>query len=108
MALWTPARKGGMSDIEELRAQFVQLFARFGSAPSDMSFEAAQLGPVAGEWQRPARAHPGRMILYFHGGGFVAGTPETHRGLAGRLAQAGEALAHMNANRHFGKIVLTL
>ena len=31
------------------------------------------------------------MILYFHGGGFVAGTPETHRGLAGRLAQAGEA-----------------
>ncbi len=91
MALWTPARKGGMSDIEELRVQFAQLFVRFGAAPSDMSFEAAQLGPVAGEWERPARAHPGRMILYFHGGGFVAGSPETHRGLAGRLAQAGEA-----------------
>jgi len=91
MALWTPARKGGMSDIEELRVQFAQLFMRFGAAPSDMSFEAAQLGPVAGEWERPARAHPGRMILYFHGGGFVAGSPETHRGLAGRLAQAGEA-----------------
>ena len=91
MALWTPARKGGMSDIEELRVQFAQLFVRFGAAPSEMSFEAAQLGPVAGEWERPARAHPGRMILYFHGGGFVAGSPETHRGLAGRLAQAGEA-----------------
>jgi len=91
MALWTPARKGGVSDIEELRVQFAQLFVRFGSAPSEMSFEAAQLGPVAGEWERPARAHPGRMILYFHGGGFVAGSPETHRGLAGRLAQAGEA-----------------
>ncbi len=38
MALWTPARKGGMSDIEELRAQFAQLFVRFGAAPSDMSF----------------------------------------------------------------------
>ena len=91
MALWTPARKGGLSDIEELRVQFAQLFVRFGAAPSDMSFEAAQLGPVAGEWERPARAHPGRMILYFHGGGFVAGSPQTHRGLAGRLAQAGEA-----------------
>jgi acetyl esterase/lipase len=91
MALWTPARKGGVSDIEELRVQFAQLFVRFGAAPSEMSFEAAQLGPVAGEWERPARAHPGRMILYFHGGGFIAGSPETHRGLAGRLAQAGEA-----------------
>jgi acetyl esterase/lipase len=91
MALWTPARKGGVSDIEELRVQFAQLFVRFGAPPSDMSFEAAQLGPVAGEWERPARAHPGRMILYFHGGGFIAGSPETHRGLAGRLAQAGEA-----------------
>ena len=91
MALWTPARKGGMSDIEELRTQFAQLFTRFGSAPSEMSFEAAQLGPVAGEWERPARAHPGRMILYFHGGGFIAGSPQRHRGLAGRLAQAGEA-----------------
>jgi epsilon-lactone hydrolase len=91
MALWTPTRKGGVSDIEELRVQFAQLFVRFGAAPSDMSFEAAQLGPVAGEWERPARAHPGRMIIYFHGGGFIAGSPETHRGLAGRLAQAGEA-----------------
>jgi monoterpene epsilon-lactone hydrolase len=91
MALWTPARKGGVSDIEELRVQFAQLFVRFGAAPSEMSFEAAQLGPVAGEWERPARAHPGRLILYFHGGGFIAGSPETHRGLAGRLAQAGEA-----------------
>jgi acetyl esterase/lipase len=91
MALWTPARKGGMSDIEELRTQFAQLFLRFGTAPSEMSFEAAQLGPVAGEWERPVRAHSGRLILYFHGGGFIAGSPETHRGLAGRLAQAGEA-----------------
>jgi epsilon-lactone hydrolase len=49
------------------------------------------LGPVSGEWGRPARAQSGRVILYFHGGGFIAGRPETHRGLAGRLAHAGEA-----------------
>lgn len=80
-----------MSDVEELKARFAQIFARFGSAPSDMSFEAGQLGPVGGEWQRPAQSHPGRMILYFHGGGFIAGSPETHRGLSGRLAQVSEA-----------------
>ena len=27
-------------------------------------------------------------LLYFHGGGFVAGSPETHRALVGRLAEA--------------------
>ena len=91
MALWTPARKGGMSEIEELKAQFAQIFARFGAPPADMDFAAGQLGPVSGEWGRPARAQSGRVILYFHGGGFIAGSPETHRGLAGRLAHAGEA-----------------
>lgn len=91
MALWTPTRKSGMSGIEELKAQFAQVFARFGAPPADMDFTSGQLGPVSGEWGRPARAQPGRIILYFHGGGFIAGSPETHRGLAGRLAHVGEA-----------------
>jgi epsilon-lactone hydrolase len=28
----------------------------------------------------------GKVILYFHGGGYLVGSPETHRGLAARLA----------------------
>lgn len=91
MALWTPTRKGGMSEIEELKAQFASIFARFGAPPAEMEFAARQLGPVSGEWGRPARVHPGRVMLYFHGGGFIAGSPQTHRGLAGRLAEIGEA-----------------
>jgi len=31
---------------------------------------------------------PGRVMLYFHGGGYVAGLPWTHRELLGRLARA--------------------
>jgi acetyl esterase/lipase len=31
---------------------------------------------------------PARTILYFHGGGFVAGSPESHRALVGRLVEA--------------------
>lgn len=99
MALWTPTRKGGVNEIEELKAQFEQLFARFGPVPPDMTFEPGQLGPVSGEWAKPARAHQGRAILYFHGGGFIAGSPETHRALAGRLAQVSEAEAFLVAYR---------
>jgi acetyl esterase/lipase len=28
-----------------------------------------------------------QAVLYFHGGGYLVGTPDTHRGLAGRLAR---------------------
>ena len=40
----------------------------------------------ANGWARPA--HPGRTLLYFHGGGFIAGSPETHRALVARLVEA--------------------
>ncbi|MCB1336204.1 MAG: alpha/beta hydrolase [Maritimibacter sp.] len=33
--------------------------------------------------------HPGRVMLWFHGGAFVAGSPRTHAGLLARLARMG-------------------
>ncbi|MGE0408727.1 MAG: alpha/beta hydrolase [Amphiplicatus sp.] len=46
-------------------------------------------GALKGEWQRPARA--ARTILYLHGGGYVFGSPRTHRTLTYPLALAAEA-----------------
>lgn len=42
--------------------------------------------PVKGEWLKPDRAAPGRTILYFHGGGYVFGSPRTHRPITYALA----------------------
>ncbi len=92
MALWTKAsNNAAVSDIAQLRAHFAALFARFGEAPADMEFTPGQLGPIPGEWVRSAKAAPGRVVLYFHGGGYIAGSPESHRPLTARLADAGEA-----------------
>lgn len=38
-------------------------------------------------WFLPPGAPGDRAILYLHGGGYVAGSPVTHRGLIGRLAE---------------------
>jgi acetyl esterase/lipase len=76
-----------------LRLHFTALFARFGEPPSGIEFTSGQLGPIPGEWIRPAQAAPGRAILYFHGGGYIAGSPESHRPLIGRLAEAAESAA---------------
>jgi monoterpene epsilon-lactone hydrolase len=88
-----PRTAAAETDSEELRRQFDYLSDRFGAIPPDVSFEAGQVGPIKGEWVRIDTASPNRLILYFHGGGYVSGSPETHRPLIARLCQAAGATA---------------
>lgn len=44
-------------------------------------------GPVPLHWVSVRRRSTDWVILYFHGGGYVAGSPVTHIGLAGRIAK---------------------
>ena len=90
MAFWSagPSRAKTPTAIEGLRARYNARFERMGPAPADISFTPDQMGPLHGEWARGAQSDPDRMILYFHGGGYVAGSPATHRALVGRLVEA--------------------
>ncbi|MDW4549460.1 alpha/beta hydrolase fold domain-containing protein [Defluviimonas sp. D31] len=36
-------------------------------------------------WYRPPAARP-KVLIYFHGGGYIAGSPRSHRGLLAALA----------------------
>jgi len=45
------------------------------------------------EWLRPPSAAPGRVVLYLHGGGYVIGSPRSHRHLAAAIAGAAGASA---------------
>ncbi len=38
-------------------------------------------------WISAGPCAPGRMILYFHGGGYISGSPATHQGLIARLSK---------------------
>ena len=86
MAFWQPQPVGkGVTDIESVRARYETGFARFG-APAATAVVPGSLGPIAGEWHKTG--DESRAMLYFHGGGFVAGSPESHRGLVARLVEA--------------------
>src|SRR6478609_4760343 len=85
MALWPQSSQGKIPAIEDLRARYDAQFARFGAPPADVPFAPARLGAIAGEWVGESR--DGRIILYFHGGGFVAGSPQSHRPIIGKLAE---------------------
>jgi monoterpene epsilon-lactone hydrolase len=45
-------------------------------------------GGVPAEWTIDATADPNHRFLYLHGGGYVTGSPTTHRNLTARLSQA--------------------
>src|ERR1700744_3112057 len=94
-----PKGAGAQTEIAELRRQYAYLSERFGAPPREAVFETAQIGPLKGEWVRMPNSSADRLILYFHGGGYIAGSPETHRALVARLAQAGEATAFSLAYR---------
>jgi len=55
-------------------------------------FETTELAGVRAVWCRPAgRPEPRRTLLYFHGGGYVTGSPEGHSELIAHLALESEA-----------------
>ena len=62
--------------------------ALFQFMPWKVNLESFQLdNRLEAEWLRPRTAHPTRVLLYLHGGGYVLGSLNTHRSLAGSLAQ---------------------
>ena len=86
MAFWPQLQAKAPAGIEEIRARYAALFQRFCAPSAAMDFTPGQLGPIAGEWVGPVDA--ARLVLYFHGGGFVAGSPQSHRSLVGKLVEA--------------------
>lgn len=60
--------------------------------PKDITLEVID-SPVRGEWHRPAGAESGITVFYLHGGGYVFGSPKSHR--AATFALARESGAHV-------------
>ena len=83
-----------------LRAKFAQfwstatgdprtIYDRFVSATplaEGVSSEQVETASVRGWWVRPAAAEPDGVILYLHGGAYVAGSAKAYRGAVSQLA----------------------
>jgi monoterpene epsilon-lactone hydrolase len=55
---------------------------------SDVRVTRRRVGAIDVEVLRPLGIREDRAMLYLHGGGYVAGSPRTHRAFTGRLALA--------------------
>ncbi|MEJ2515869.1 MAG: alpha/beta hydrolase [Gammaproteobacteria bacterium] len=70
------------------RRRRAEMLAGTLPSPAGVKVEAGHVGGLPGEWLLPKDATPGLACLYCHGGGFVLGSPKTHRAAAARLARA--------------------
>lgn len=53
----------------------------------DVRVESVDAGGVPAEWQVAPEADSRKCLLYFHGGGYVFGSPTSHRHLSSRMAR---------------------
>jgi acetyl esterase/lipase len=54
--------------------------------PAGVRVERSTVAELPGEWITPAQVSTAGVILFMHGGGYVAGSPKTHRALTTWLA----------------------
>ncbi len=76
---------------ERMRARLERMSRRLFRLPAGLAEEETALAAGGAEVPAlrlsPESAAPG-VLLYFHGGAYIAGSPRTHRHLAGRIAKA--------------------
>ena len=78
--------------VVEQRAQYERAEKAF-PIPPEIKVERVTAPVAPAEWLRPPAAEAGRVVLYLHGGGYVIGSPRSHRHLAAAIAGAAAASA---------------
>ena len=84
---------GAQPPSRQERRAAMDAFGQMGSLPPGCLHEPVTLGGVKAERVAPTNALEGRRILYLHGGGYVGGSPRSHRPMVARLAEAARSAA---------------
>lgn len=77
--------RDGLDNLPRLRALLDDMPAML---PPGVRVRPDRLGGIAGEWAESGYGAR-TTLLYLHGGGFVAGSPRSHRCITGALARRG-------------------
>jgi acetyl esterase/lipase len=67
------------TSIPDLRRKAAKAGRMFGKLPAHFEVTPVKIGDLSAEWMVPAQGSKERVILYFHGGGYVLGSSQGHR-----------------------------
>lgn len=97
LRLLVKPRLGGQT-LEEGRRALESMAAR-SKLPKDTVLEVVNIGELAAERVTPTGADPNCVLLWFHGGGYAAGSPLTARDLVAHIAEVSRTWALVPAYR---------
>ena len=63
---------------------------KFGKLPNGIEVTPVTIGDIPAEWILPAHGNKDRVILYFHGGGYVSGTCRAHRSITAKFVKGSD------------------
>lgn len=90
------ARHGRHIDISSLRKKFAQLNQQASTALlAKTQQEKVDCNGVPATWLTPGNSHPERVLLYIHGGAFVAHTADTYAAMVSAWCETLQARALM-------------
>lgn len=75
------------TSIEEFRNQCERGAARYSKIPPDVEIKGQMFNGIKAEWIIPKGADPDKVIFYVHGGGYVSGSCNDHRGFVSTFAK---------------------
>lgn len=75
------------TSIEKFREQCEEGASRFSKLPEGVKTRQEMIGSIKSEWIIPDGADATKVILYVHGGGYVSGSCNDHRGFVSKIAR---------------------
>ena len=79
--------------IVRFREQVETGAAKFGKLPKDVEIVPAGIDGIYAEWLLPASRNKDKVILYFHGGGYVCGSCQSHRAITAKFVKGSQVAA---------------
>ncbi|SMP72171.1 alpha/beta hydrolase [Anoxynatronum buryatiense] len=73
--------------ILQFREEVESGAGKFGKMPQDLQVKPVHIGDLYAEWILPSQSASDKVILYFHGGGYVTGTCQSHRALTAKFVK---------------------
>ncbi len=75
------------TSIPGFRDRCEKVANRYASVPKEISVKEQLIEGIRSEWLIPGGSDPTKVILYVHGGGYVAGSCNDHRGFVSKFAK---------------------
>lgn len=75
------------TSIEKLRKECDEAAARLLKKTEGATYNQAEYSDLYAEWVNPENAPQDKVVLYFHGGGFVMGNARSHRNIVANFVK---------------------